>query len=149
MWADNKMLLVDVVRDDTMKVPAFGRQIYMCSTCRHTAWRLVFSRAQMPITPLPVITTPPAKLQNGLLARPCSVMSQLVCSNSSSPITRQLTSCSLSFMRSVRRKIIRNISMSANQKVQGRGPLSIVVHAVEAFTNSRKAVDPVVAIVSN
>jgi hypothetical protein len=31
--ADNKMLLMDVVRDDTMKVPAFEHQIYRCSAC--------------------------------------------------------------------------------------------------------------------
>jgi hypothetical protein len=32
--ATNKMLLMDVVRDDTMKVPVIEHQIYMCSSCR-------------------------------------------------------------------------------------------------------------------
>jgi hypothetical protein len=64
------MLLMDVVRDDTMKVPAFEHQIYRCSACRHIARRLVFSRPKMPITHLPVITTPPIKLQNGRVAAP-------------------------------------------------------------------------------
>jgi hypothetical protein len=68
--ADNKMLLVDVVRDDTMKVPAFEHQVYMCSACRHVARRLVFSRAKMPITHLPVITTPPDKLWKERVATP-------------------------------------------------------------------------------
>src|SRR6516164_2206106 len=60
--ADNKMLLMDVVQDDTMKVPVIERQIYMCSACRHIARRLVFRRAKMPITHLPVIPTSIDKL---------------------------------------------------------------------------------------
>jgi hypothetical protein len=60
--ADNKMLLMDVVRDDTMKVPVIEHQIYMCSACRHIARRLVFRRAKMPITHLPVIAIPIDKL---------------------------------------------------------------------------------------
>src|SRR5258707_5734919 len=52
---DNKMLLMDVLRDDTMKVPVIEHHIYMCSACRHIARRLVFKRAKMPITHLPVI----------------------------------------------------------------------------------------------
>ena len=56
--ADNTMLLMDVVRDDTIKQPVIERQIYMCWACRHIARRLVFNRATMPITHLPVITTP-------------------------------------------------------------------------------------------
>jgi hypothetical protein len=56
--ADNKMLLMDVLRDDTIKVPVIERQTYMCSACRHIARRLVFSRAKMPVAHLPVITTP-------------------------------------------------------------------------------------------
>jgi hypothetical protein len=60
--ADNKMLLMDVIRDDTMKVPVIERQIYMCSACRHIARRLVFRRAKMPITHLPVIAIPIDKL---------------------------------------------------------------------------------------
>src|SRR5262249_13412625 len=39
--ADNKMLLTDVVRDNTVK-PVIERQIYMCSACKHFARRLVF-----------------------------------------------------------------------------------------------------------
>ena|SRR6516162_4977020 len=60
--ADNKMLLMDVVQDDTMKVPVIERQIYMCSACRHIARRLVFRRAKMPVTHLPVIAVPIDKL---------------------------------------------------------------------------------------
>ena len=60
--ADNKMFLTDVLRDDTMKVPVIEHQIYMCSACRHVARRLVFSRAKMPVTHLPVIATPIDKL---------------------------------------------------------------------------------------
>jgi hypothetical protein len=56
--ADDKMLLMDVVQDDTMNVPVIERRIYMCSACRHIARRLVFRRAKMPITHLPVIATP-------------------------------------------------------------------------------------------
>jgi hypothetical protein len=56
------MLLMDVIRDDTMKVPVIERQIYMCSACRHIARRLVFRRAKMPITHLPVIAVPVDKL---------------------------------------------------------------------------------------
>ena len=52
------MLLMDVVQDDTMKVPVIERQIYMCSACRHIARRLVFRRAKMPVTHLPVIAVP-------------------------------------------------------------------------------------------
>ncbi len=48
--ADNKMLLIDVVADDTTKEPIIERRIYMCSACRHFARRLVFRRAQMPVT---------------------------------------------------------------------------------------------------
>ena len=60
--ADNKMLLMDVVQDDTMKVPVIERQIYRCSACRHIARRLVFRRAKMPVTHLPVIAVPIDKL---------------------------------------------------------------------------------------
>jgi hypothetical protein len=41
------MLLMDVLRDDTIKVPVIEHQIYMCSACRHIARRLVFRRTQM------------------------------------------------------------------------------------------------------
>jgi hypothetical protein len=56
--ADNKMLLMDVLRGDTIKVPVIEHQIYMCSACRHIARRLVFRRTQMPITHLPAIAIP-------------------------------------------------------------------------------------------
>jgi hypothetical protein len=59
---DNKMLLMDVLRDDTMKVPVIEYQSYMCSACRHIARRLVFKRTKMPITHLPVIAVPIDKL---------------------------------------------------------------------------------------
>ena len=68
--ADNKMLLTDVLRDDTMKVPVIEHQIYMCSACRHIARRLVFSRAKMPVTHLPVIATPIDKLWKERVAAP-------------------------------------------------------------------------------
>jgi len=64
------MLLMDVLRDDTMKVPVIERQIYMCSACRHIARRLVFRRAKMPITHLPVITIPTDKLWKERVAAP-------------------------------------------------------------------------------
>jgi hypothetical protein len=71
--ADNKMLLMDVVRDDTMKVPAFDHHIYRCSACRHIARRLVFSRAKMPTTHLPVITTPIDKPWKERVAAPSAL----------------------------------------------------------------------------
>jgi hypothetical protein len=70
--ADNKILLVDVLRDDTMKVPVIERQIYMCSACRQIARRLVFRRAKMPITHLPAITTPAIELQKRHVVAPGS-----------------------------------------------------------------------------
>ena len=51
---DNKMLLMDVLRGGTMKVPVIEHQIYMCSACRHIARRLVFRRAEVSITHSPV-----------------------------------------------------------------------------------------------
>jgi hypothetical protein len=66
--ADNKMLLIDVVRDnDTTKVPVIEHQIYMCAACRHIARRVVFSRVKKAITRLPVIPTPS---DNGHIAVP-------------------------------------------------------------------------------
>jgi hypothetical protein len=41
---------MDVLRGDTMKTPIIEHQIYMCSACRHIARRLVFRRAEVPIT---------------------------------------------------------------------------------------------------
>jgi hypothetical protein len=64
------MLLMDVLRDDTMKVPVIEHQIYMCLTCRHIARRLVFRRAKMPITHLPVIPIPIDKLWKERVAAP-------------------------------------------------------------------------------
>src|SRR5262245_5236748 len=68
--ADNKMLLMDVLRDDTIKVPVIEHQIYMCSACRHIARRLVFRRTQMPITHLPATATPIDKLWKERVAAP-------------------------------------------------------------------------------
>jgi hypothetical protein len=51
-------------------LPVIEHQIYMCSSCRHIARRLVFRRAKMPITHLPVIATPLDKLWNGRVAAP-------------------------------------------------------------------------------
>lgn len=67
--ADNKMLLVEVVRDDTTKELVIERKIYMCLECRYIARRLALSRTTMPIT-LPTITTPPVELENGRIAGP-------------------------------------------------------------------------------
>jgi hypothetical protein len=64
------MLLMDVLRDDTIKVPVIERQIYMCSACRHIARRLVFRRTQMPITHLPATATPIDKLWKERVAAP-------------------------------------------------------------------------------
>ena len=60
--AENTMLLIDVVRDDTLKAPAIERRSYMCSACRHTERRLMFSVPKKPITHLPVISIPIEKL---------------------------------------------------------------------------------------
>jgi hypothetical protein len=60
--ADNKMLLMDVLRDQSMKEPTIEHQIYMCSVCRHTTRRVGFKRIKMPITHLPVIPIPTEKL---------------------------------------------------------------------------------------
>ena len=68
--SDNKMLLMAVLRDDTIKVPVIEHQICMCSACRHIARRLVFRRTQMPITHLPVTTTPVDTLWKGRVAAP-------------------------------------------------------------------------------
>ena len=64
----DKMLLMR--RDDTMKVPVIEHQIYMCSSCRHIARRLVFKRAKTPITHLPVIPIPIDKLWKERVAAP-------------------------------------------------------------------------------
>src|SRR5262249_22891864 len=56
--ADNKMLLMDVLRDDTTKVPVIERQIYMCSACRHSARLPLFRRGKMPVTHWPAIAGP-------------------------------------------------------------------------------------------
>jgi hypothetical protein len=56
--ADNKMLLMDVLRDDAHKEPVIERRIYICSACRRIARRLVFRRTRMPITHLPAIVIP-------------------------------------------------------------------------------------------
>ena len=68
--ADNKTPLMDVLRDDTMKEPVIEHQIYMCSACRHIARRVVFKRAKMPITHLPVIPIPIDKLWKERVAAP-------------------------------------------------------------------------------
>jgi hypothetical protein len=60
--ADNKMLLMDVLRDQSMKEPAIEHQIYMCSVCRHTTRRVGFKRIKMTIAHLPAIPTPIEKL---------------------------------------------------------------------------------------
>jgi hypothetical protein len=68
--ADNEMLLMDVLRDQSVKEPTIEHQIYMCSVCRHVARRLVFKRIKMPITRLPVIPIPTEKLWKRDVAAP-------------------------------------------------------------------------------
>jgi hypothetical protein len=68
--ADNEMLLMDVLRDQSVKEPTIEHQIYMCSVCRHVARRLVFKRIKMPITRLPVIPIPTEKLWKRYVAAP-------------------------------------------------------------------------------
>jgi hypothetical protein len=41
-----EMILMNVVQDDTMAVPGFERQTFMCSACQDTEQRLVFSRGE-------------------------------------------------------------------------------------------------------
>jgi uncharacterized protein YlaI len=66
----DKMLLVDVLRDDTMKAPAIERRVYMCSACKHKARRFGFSRIKMPVTHLPVLAKPTSELWKGCVAAP-------------------------------------------------------------------------------
>jgi hypothetical protein len=67
-----KMLLMEVVRDNTTKVSAFERHIFKCSACPQIARRFVFSRFKTPVTHLPVIATPTYNLWNGCGAAPSS-----------------------------------------------------------------------------
>jgi hypothetical protein len=62
------MLLMEVVRDDTSNVSGFERHIFKCSVCPQIARRFVFSRVKMPVTHLPVITTPTHNLWKGVAA---------------------------------------------------------------------------------
>jgi hypothetical protein len=68
--SDNKMLLTDVLRDQSMKEPAIEHHIYMCSVCRHTTRRVLFSRIKIPITHLPAIPIPTEKLWKEPVAAP-------------------------------------------------------------------------------
>ncbi len=63
-----KMLLMEVVPDDTSKVSGFECRIFKCSVCPQIARRFVFSRVKMPVTHLPVITTPTHNLWKGVAA---------------------------------------------------------------------------------
>jgi hypothetical protein len=63
-----KMLLMEVVRDDTTKVPGLERHTFKCSACPQIARRVMFSRVKMPVSHLPVITTPTHHLWNGVAA---------------------------------------------------------------------------------
>jgi len=60
--ATNKMLLMDVVRDDTVKGAGLRAPNLHVFGCRHIARQLVFSRAKMPTTHLRVIAVPIDKL---------------------------------------------------------------------------------------
>ena len=54
-----EMLLTQVVLDDTRKGLGFERHTYNCSACPQIARRVVFWRAKMPVTELPVVATQP------------------------------------------------------------------------------------------
>jgi hypothetical protein len=57
---DAEMFLVNVVRDDTMKVLGFERHSFRCAKCRDIDRRLVFIKhgRQDDVEPLPVHTAP-------------------------------------------------------------------------------------------
>ena len=65
-----KMLLMEVVRDDTTKLSGFECHIFKCSACPQIARRFVFSRVKMPVTRLPVITAPTHNFWEGYVAAP-------------------------------------------------------------------------------
>jgi hypothetical protein len=56
-----EMILVGVVPDDTMAVPGFEHHTFMCSACKDTERRLVFSRhgRESAPEPTPMNTAPP------------------------------------------------------------------------------------------
>ena len=61
MMCGAEMILMKVVEDETMAVPGFERQAYMCSVCYDTENRLVFNKhaKERDTEAVPVLTPPP------------------------------------------------------------------------------------------
>ena len=61
MMCGAEMILMKVVEDETMAVPGFERQAYMCSVCYDTENRLVFNKhaKERDAEAVPVLTPPP------------------------------------------------------------------------------------------
>ena len=55
-------------RSEPTSDAAFERRTFKCSTCPQVAQRFVFSRVKMPVSHLPVITTPTHNLWKGVVA---------------------------------------------------------------------------------
>jgi hypothetical protein len=53
------MILVNVVRDDTMAVAGFEHHTFMCSECHDVERRLAFNKPGVQESPAPVEITPP------------------------------------------------------------------------------------------
>jgi hypothetical protein len=55
------MILMSVVRDDTMPVPGFEHHSFMCSACHDVERRLMFTRhgRESDTEPMPMHTAPP------------------------------------------------------------------------------------------
>jgi hypothetical protein len=58
---DAEMILMKVVKDDTMAVPGFEHHSFMCSACHDVERRLVFTRRgrESDTEPMPAHTAPP------------------------------------------------------------------------------------------
>ena len=65
-----EMRLMQVVLDDTRMLPGLERHTFKCTACPEIARRVRFSRPQIPVTNLPVITRPTNTLWNGCVAAP-------------------------------------------------------------------------------
>jgi hypothetical protein len=53
------MILVNVVRDDTMAVAGFEHRTFMCSECHDVERRLAFNKVGAQEAPTPLETAPP------------------------------------------------------------------------------------------
>ena len=65
--AEMGLMQVDA-RSEPPSDVAFERHTFKCSACPQIARRLVFSRVKMPVSHLPVITTPTHNLWKGVAA---------------------------------------------------------------------------------